>query len=274
MSVSAVVGAATGVVDFSFRLQPPRDGQGPLRGDLGGVRYLEMLGRLHRHLAVERYLEIGTRNGASLDVAAGGIAVCIDPDFVLARPSLARHREVHLYQTTSDAYFAARDPTAVLGGPVQFAFIDGMHHYEYVLRDIINVERHCASDSIIVLHDVVPATFRMTARLGRRPDGTYEPVTGSWTGDVWKVIPILRRHRPDLRITLLDCAPTGLALLGGLDPASRVLAERLPAILAERDVTPATPEELAAWLASEHILRAVPALETGLLDRLLGRLAG
>ena len=45
-----------------------------------------------------------------------------------------------------------------------------------------------------------------------------------WSGDVWKVVVWLRRHRPDLRITTLDVAPTGLAVVTGLDPRRPVSA--------------------------------------------------
>ncbi len=31
-----------------------------------------------------------------------------------------------------------------------------------------------------------------------------------WTGDVWKLIPILQRYRPDLQLTLFDAPPSGL----------------------------------------------------------------
>ena len=54
-----------------------------------------------------------------------------------------------------------------------------------------------------------------------------------WTGDVWKLIPILRRFRPDLKITVLDAHPTGLVLLSNLDPNSTVLEDAYPEIVQE-----------------------------------------
>jgi len=46
---------------------------------------------------------------------------------------------------------------------------------------------------------------------------------GWWAGDVWKMIPTLKKYRPDLELTLIDCVPTGLVLVRGLDPANNVL---------------------------------------------------
>jgi hypothetical protein len=46
-----------------------------------------------------------------------------------------------------------------------------------------------------------------------------------WTGDVWRTLLLLRRVRPDLQITVLDAAPTGLVLITNLNPASTLLRE-------------------------------------------------
>jgi hypothetical protein len=47
----------------------------------------------------------------------------------------------------------------------------------------------------------------------------------AWTGDVWKVIPILKKYRPDLRILFLDCPPTGLVAISRLEPQSTILSD-------------------------------------------------
>jgi Methyltransferase domain len=36
------------------------------------------------------------------------------------------------------------------------AFIDGLHHFEQVLRDFINVEKRATSEGLIVIHDCIP----------------------------------------------------------------------------------------------------------------------
>lgn len=80
---------------------------------------------------------------------------------------------------------------------------------------------------MILLHDCVPYGPRMTTRdLSRLPNG-------SWTGDVWKLIPILQAYRPDLTLTVLDCRPTGIVCVSGLDPESRVLPKAYDRIVAD-----------------------------------------
>lgn len=56
---------------------------------------------------------------------------------------------------------------------------------------------------------------------------------GAWTGDVWKLIPILKTYRPELKITILDCKPTGLVLVSNLSPTNTTLAKNYDKILAE-----------------------------------------
>jgi hypothetical protein len=52
-----------------------------------------------------------------------------------------------------------------------------------------------------------------------------ERQTQFWTGDVWKVVLCLKHYRPDLDIFTVAAAPSGLTLVAGLDPSSRVLRD-------------------------------------------------
>jgi hypothetical protein len=56
---------------------------------------------------------------------------------------------------------------------------------------------------------------------------------GAWTGDVWKILPILRKYRPDLKVTVLDCRPTGLVLVSNLSPRNTALRRNYDEIVAE-----------------------------------------
>jgi hypothetical protein len=192
---------------------------------LGGLPYLEFLAALHARRQVKRYLEIGTQHGMSLSLARGQ-AVAIDPKF-LFEPSWPETPGIHLFEMTSDAFFAAHDPCEILGGPVELAFIDGMHLADFVLRDLYNVERYCSENSLIVLHDAIPRNFEMTERDRRTEARRDKELAWNWTGDVWRVVPLLRRERPELSIQVLDCPPTGLVLVGNLDPRYRMPEGRL-----------------------------------------------
>ena len=82
------------------------------------------------------------------------------------------------------------------------------------------------------------------------------------SGDVWKVVSILREYRPDLRIKIVATAPSGLCVVRGLDPASRVLGDRLDEIVERYRERPypapalQTPEGFELVPANEQGLRA------------------
>lgn len=178
--------------------------------------YQELLYRIHRHLTPRTYLEIGVGKGKSLAQALPDtIAVCVDPvprdlDPVSCSPKL--------FSITSDQFFEQHDLSQELGGlPLDMAFIDGMHLFEFALRDFINVERSSHAETLILVHDCYPVDAETAAR---------ERTTMEWSGDVWKLIVCLKEYRPDLGIAVADSPPTGLGMVTGLDPSSTVLAER------------------------------------------------
>lgn len=189
------------------------------------VDYLDFLARLHGAVEPAAYLEIGLRHGDSLALARCP-AVGVDPEFDL-RVQLGGN--VTLHEQTSDEFFMRRRPLKALHGrPPDLAFIDGMHLAEFALRDFIGVERLARWTSVVVFDDILPRTVEEAARDRR---------TRAWTGDVYKVLGILARHRPELICLRVDTRPTGLLLVLGLDPQSRVLSRRYDLLL-ERAVTP------------------------------------
>lgn len=199
----------------------------PHAADLQGEHYIQTLQRLHEMLRPKTYLEIGTLQGQSLALARCP-AIAIDPAFQIIPeylPGIFAKPSVHFFQTGSDDFFAANDPTGIFGAPIDMAFLDGMHRCEYLLRDFINTERHCKRNSIVALHDCVPVESAITSRFDR-PKATLVPHrAGWWLGDVWRTCLLLKRFRPDLSVTVLDCVPTGLVLVTNLDPESQVLME-------------------------------------------------
>lgn len=198
---------------------------------VSGVPYQDFLRRLHERLQPRTYLEIGVETGATLTLADCA-SIGVDPSFSLRVDVAGAKPLCLLFEETSDIFFASRDPTALLGGPVELAFLDGMHRFEFLLRDFINTERHCRPTSVILLHDCLPPHFSMTSRHQATSLRNPAPFRGWWTGDVWKIIPVLRQYRPDLSIELFDCGPTGLVIVTGLNPQSRALGEAYEKIVA------------------------------------------
>lgn len=204
---------------------PDVPGRTPEFPALGNLPYLAVLDWLHKNRRPEWYLEIGTASGNSLH-CANCKSIAVDPHFKILQPVVSAKQALHLFQTTSDDFFAS-NVASKLGAVIDLAFLDGMHLFEFLLRDVIGTEKLCSTDGLIVLHDCCPRNFAMTNRV-------WDPsVTKAWTGDVWKVVPTLRKYRPDLTINVLDCPPTGLVLLSGLDPDNRVLEQNYDAIIAE-----------------------------------------
>lgn len=50
------------------------------------------------------------------------------------------------------------------GGRIDFAFRDGMHWLEFLLRDFLDMKRHCEKNALIALHNCMPLTETMEHR--------------------------------------------------------------------------------------------------------------
>lgn len=190
---------------------------------LHGDPYIRVLERIHRHLKPRTYVEIGIETGRSLQLAAPEtLALGVDPQPQL---QIVPAPNVRVFAETSDAFFARRDVRAEFGGlPVDLAFIDGLHHFEYALRDFMNLERLCTPQSTILIDDCFPHDRRTAER---------ERVTAFWSGDVWKVVVLLKKYRPDLSIHTVATPPTGMCVVRNLDPGSRFIADNLQRLVDE-----------------------------------------
>lgn len=199
-----------------------------------GTDYTHFLPWLAGQYDVANYLEIGVNMGHLLSRMKVDHAIGVDPAFIINANVAQGKRTLHLIQKTSDRFF--REEQDLLGRiPPQLAFLDGMHLYEYLLRDFINTERACLKNSLIVMHDCLPLSVEMCHRnQDASRDLTRDtPYYGWWTGDVWKIVPILKTYRPDLKVVCIDAAPTGLVCVSNVDPASRVLEKSYLDIVAE-----------------------------------------
>jgi hypothetical protein len=205
------------------RRRGPRATTARAAASLRSGGYYPVLGRLHAALRPETYLEIGVSKGSSLAKAADcAVAIGVDPEPLLTGPPAANAK---IFEMTSDEFFATRDVRGELGGrDLDMAFIDGLHLFEHAVRDFANVERSSTARTVVILHDCLPID-EVTASRDR--------TTSLWTGDVWKTALVLLRYRPDLRLTVLDVPPSGLVVVEGLDPSSRVLDDNAEGIAAE-----------------------------------------
>jgi tetratricopeptide (TPR) repeat protein len=219
-----------------------------LRGDIDKHQVLK---RIHQLLRPRSYLEIGIQHGRSLALAeCPSIGIDPMPMVTVRLPDRAR-----IARATSDHFFEELAPSFI-SGPVDFVFIDGMHLFEFALRDFMNVERYAGPQTLVVIDDIFPNHPAQAAR---------DRCTRAWTGDVWKLLPVLRQYRPELSLLRLDAYPTGLLCISGLDPGNVSLNQSYAAIVGEWSHNMPVPDDVlsrAGALPCNH-----PGLET-LLDRL------
>ena len=194
----------------------------------------EFLRRLHRRTKPKTYLEIGVNSGASLRLSRAR-TIAIDPQFKIIHPL---HCNLVMAKATSDDFFAKPDAFKHFRGkPTDLAFIDGMHLFEFALRDFINVERATDWTSVVVFDDMLPRNVQEAAR---------DRESFAWTGDVYKVILTLREYRPDLVLLPINTEPTGVLLVLAPDSGNTVLSDKYDEI-EKRYVVPdpqAVPDEI------------------------------
>lgn len=186
--------------------------------------YFQVLSEVHNIIKPDIYLEIGVDQGRSINLTKENTrAIGIDP---AKQPEI--NNNVIYYNTTSDKFFADKKilNKEFKDKKIDLAFIDGMHLFEYVLRDFINVEKNSNPNSVIVLHDTIPISKETCVRKSKW-NGEV------WTGDVYKIIPVLKKYRPDLELKILDVSPSGLCFISNLNPQSTVLEENYSKIVDE-----------------------------------------
>jgi hypothetical protein len=224
-----------------------------------GVDYRNFLKHIITYFEAKRYFEIGTQNGVSLGMMPCD-CIAVDPAFAIDRPFMSGKSSCMLFQMTSDRFFSEYNLTSLARGPVEVAFLDGMHRFEYLLRDFSNVERHSKRNSILCIHDCLPPTLEMTIRKDRG-SSLSEKYRGYWTGDVWKAIAILKEVRPDLRISFVDCPPTGLVVCTNLDPQNTYLTENFFTLTEKTFRETDDLSRLERFIGSQPLLRSKDLME-------------
>lgn len=179
----------------------------------------ETLSFLHKIIEPETYIEIGVNEGHSIVHSNRKTNVIgIDPlDSIIYKLP----RNIKMFFETSDAFFERKNVSSILKNKfVDLAFIDGMHLFEYALRDFINIEKYSHKDTVITLHDCIPIDAYISSR---------DFHDGSWTGDVFKIVMILKKYRPDLKIYNYS----NICVVLNVDSKNTVLADNYDKILEE-----------------------------------------
>jgi len=131
------------------------------------------------------FLEIGTQEQINLSNIIIDKKISVDPD-----PEAGAD-----FVLFSDDFFNQNSDT------FDIIFVDGLHHADFVYRDIINSLRILNPGGCIVVHDVIPSSYE--AQLIPL-EKTLETGSGIWNGDVWKGWVKLRTERKDLVMKVVD----------------------------------------------------------------------
>jgi SAM-dependent methyltransferase len=172
--------------------------------------YLEVLKQIHSIRSPKGYLEVGIRDGNSLKLSSSH-SVAIDPNAC----NLLLPEDIKIFELTSNQFFRERNIFDYLE-TCDLAFIDGLHLFENVYQDFMNIEAIAEPNAMVIIDDIFPNTQLQGAR---------ERQTEYWMGDVWKFWLRLQALRPDLVFVELNTKPSGLGIVLNLDRDSSVLAE-------------------------------------------------
>jgi len=165
-----------------------------------GFDRITCINSLLQYTPTKAYLEIGIRYGDTLAMIDSPDKTGVDPQPQLEKlpPELAHGlASTKIFQITSDNFFLTNKKK------FDVIFIDGLHLYEQVLADISNGFKFLNEGGFIVLHDCCPVDAYSAIR---------EQHDGLWFGDVWKVIPHIKRDYPGIGYVVID-EDRGLGIL-------------------------------------------------------------
>lgn len=144
---------------------------------------IQILNYLANTYQLRKYLEIGVQTPSNCFLKVNvAKRVGVDPE--------VSHPMVH--KKTSDDFFKTNKETFDL------IFIDGLHEYTQVKRDLLNSLKYLSKGGFIVIHDTLPTEEKKA---------TYPRESKEWYGDVYKLV--LELHNYCRFITInTDCGVT------------------------------------------------------------------
>ena len=126
---------------------------------------MQIIKEIIEYKKYKRYLEIGCDNDELFSKIKIDFKVGVDP---VSGGTI---------RSTSNDFFKKNENV------FDIIFIDGLHHYEQVKKDINNSLNFLDKDGIIIIHDCIPKNYLEQAV----PRSQF-----LWTGDVWKAFVEIR----------------------------------------------------------------------------------
>ncbi|MFL5741866.1 MAG: class I SAM-dependent methyltransferase [Flavisolibacter sp.] len=209
---------------------------------------LYFIERLIKEKRFRSYLEIGVFLGKVFFNVSAQKKIAVDPEFRfgLYRKAKRVFKKINnlwakFYEKTSDDFFAKDAPRIYSNKDLDLCLVDGMHEYQFALRDVENALKFLQSHGVIIMHDCNPQTAAEASSFEEWKKINFK---SNWNGDVWKTILHLRSLRNDINVFVLDC-DHGLGVVSFGKPEN-------PLHFTQAEITALTYEQLAenrkAWL--------------------------
>lgn len=186
---------------------------------------ISIINELMSKKKLTNYLEIGVFNGRVFFRVKSTFKIAVDPSFAFDALRKAGKFFINPYnlfnryiEKKSDDFFAEDAPELFANKKCNLSLIDGMHEYQFALRDAENVLKYLSEDGVIIMHDCNPITKEEACTF---EEWKAKGFKGQWNGDVWKTIMHLRTFRDDINVFVLDC-DQGLGIITKQKPESRL----------------------------------------------------
>jgi len=176
----------------------------PHDSDLPVTHSARRLNQLAEMLSARNYLEIGVETGATFHQVNCQYKTAVDPRFLF---DLERSDELNCFgscqyhEMASDIFFSKLERTRE---PYDLIFIDGLHHYDQVMRDFIHSLVFAHSRTVFLIDDTLPCDVFSAMRdqqqaLDLRANYSLGFQGNAWHGDVYLFVLLLPIYFPAYR---------------------------------------------------------------------------
>jgi len=151
------------------------------------IKRFDILNYLIEKYKLINYLEIGVFQGENIRKVKAPHKNGVDPGvegYVVPEVD---------YPMTSDEFFELIKGHEDI--KYDIIFIDGLHEYSQVKKDIENSLKHLQPNGFIVMHDCNPVSY--DAQIPNRK-------TIAWNGDVWKSFVEFKQNNPNFECCVID----------------------------------------------------------------------
>jgi hypothetical protein len=161
-----------------------------------GTATSRLVNTLSAAVGAERYLEIGIRNGATLEAVRTPIRVGVDPDHSVNLSRLPPRVRIHTI--TSDVYFLSNVEQAF-----DLILLDGLHEFRQTYQDLVHALNALSKRGVVVLDDVVPSSSVAASPSFDVAKDWYRSrglEVGDWMGEVFKAALAIIQFHPEVEV--------------------------------------------------------------------------